>query len=194
MSIKNWKEGSINLSSSEINPITNQKVFHQIDKKYYRPKGLIANLKHIVKSIIKHPSFMPPLHYDQDIDFAFFPRLKSDFIERIYDSGNSLDISLELRNASSRTKKLSAKFILEWIENQVQKHNHKIEGREALVNNAGLSFISCETTTLDWETEYVRRFFGKDEVNLKAYRLFDLWTEEGNGERLLCLAQKNNAY
>jgi hypothetical protein len=60
---------------------------------------------------------------------------------------------------------------------------------ERLFKEAGLTTVACESITLDWESEYIRRAYDKN-IPLKAYRLFDLWSEQGNGERLLCLATK----
>ena len=59
-----------------------------------------------------------------------------------------------------------------------------------LCERAGLKFLRCETTTLDWEKDYIRREYTNDETGLKGYRFYDKWSEPGNGERLFCIAQK----
>lgn len=61
-----------------------------------------------------------------------------------------------------------------------------------LCKRAGMKVLRCETITLNWEIEYIRMFYKKDEVKLKGYQLFDKWVEPENGERLLCIAQKTD--
>ena len=61
---------------------------------------------------------------------------------------------------------------------------------EILFERVSMKVLQCETITQGWEKEYIRRYYTNDEVGLKGYRLYDKWSEPGNGERIYCIAQK----
>ena len=65
-----------------------------------------------------------------------------------------------------------------------------INSLDFLFKKAGMQVVNLETVTLDWEIEYISRGYNKKDINLTAYELLDKWSEPGNGERCLCLAQK----
>ena len=59
-----------------------------------------------------------------------------------------------------------------------------------LLERVSMKVLCCEAITLDWEKEYIRRSYTNDKAGLKGYRLYDKWSEPGNGERIFCIAQK----
>ena len=61
---------------------------------------------------------------------------------------------------------------------------------KVLFEKTSMKVLRCETITLDWEKDYIRAGYRSDEASLKGYRLYDKWSEPGNGERIFIIAQK----